>query len=278
MPLSQEDMQQLAALVKAACGIVVPQDRATAIESRLGPVARRDNYPSVSALIERIIAQPDQAMVRAVVDALRVSETQFFRDKAPFEQFRMEVLPAFMNMRPEGRVRVWSAGCSTGQEPYSLAITGEEVRSFLPALQLEIIATDVSDRCLEKAKSGLYTQFEVQRGLPVRMLIKHFEKIDDFWRASPNLRGAVRWGRFNLMHEPTKLGQFDVIFCRNVLTQFDDPTRAATLERLNTALAPDGLLYLGGDEVIADLTGAFKPVPGRRGLYCKTPGHIRAVA
>ncbi|HWE47019.1 MAG TPA: protein-glutamate O-methyltransferase CheR [Caulobacteraceae bacterium] len=278
MPLSPQDMQQLAALVKAACGIVVPQDRATAIESRLGPVARRDNYPSVSALIERIIAQPDQAMVRAVVDALRISETQFFRDKTPFEQFRLEVLPAFLQTRPDGRVRVWSAGCSTGQEPYSLAITGEEVRAFLPALQLEIIATDVSDRCLEKAKSGLYTQFEVQRGLPVRMLIKHFEKIDDFWRASAQLRAAVRWGRFNLMHEPTKLGQFDIIFCRNVLTQFDEPTRAATLERLNTALAPDGLLYLGGDEAIHDLTGAFKPVPGRKGLYSRTPGHIRAVA
>lgn len=278
MALSVEDMSHLAALVKAACGIIVPQDRATAIESRLGPVARRENFPSVSALIERIIAQPDQVLVRAVIDALRVSETQFFRDKAPFEQFRAEILPAFMAQRPEGKVRVWSAGCSTGQEPYSLAITGEEVRAFLPQLSLEIIATDVSDRCLEKAKSGLYTQFEVQRGLPIRMLIKHFERIDDFWRASPQLRAGVRWGRFNLMHEPTKLGQFDVIFCRNVLNQFDEPTRAATLERLNTALAPDGLLILGGDEPINGLTEAFRAVPGRRGLFCKTPGHIRRVA
>jgi chemotaxis protein methyltransferase CheR len=268
----------LAALVKAACGIIVPQDRATAIESRLGPVARRENFPSVSALIYRIIAQPDQALVRAVVDALRVSETQFFRDKAPFEAFRTEVLPAFLARRPDGKVRVWSAGCSTGQEPYSLAIVGEEVRAFLPTLSLDIIATDVSDRCLEKAKSGLYTQFEAQRGLPIRMLIKHFEPIDDFWRASPQLRAAVRWGRFNLMHEPTKLGVFDVIFCRNVLSQFDEPTRAATLERIGTALAPDGLLFLGGDETTHELTDAFRPVQGRNGLYCKAPGHIRAVA
>jgi chemotaxis protein methyltransferase CheR len=278
MALSPQDLAHLAALVKAACGIVVPQDRGTAIESRLGPVARRENFPSVAALIERIIAEPDQALVRAVVDALRVSETQFFRDRAPFEQFRSEVLPSFVAVRPDARVRVWSAGCSTGQEPYSLAIAGEEAREFMPQLQLEIIATDVSDRCLEKARSGLYTQFEVQRGLPIRMLVKHFEKIDDFWRASPQLRAAVRWGRFNLMHEPTKLGLFDVIFCRNVLTQFDVPTRAATLERLNMALAPDGLLFLGGDETTHDLSEAFKPVPGRRGLYSKTPGHIRRVA
>jgi chemotaxis protein methyltransferase CheR len=278
MALSPEDLEHLAALVKAACGIIVPLDRATAIESRLGPVARRENFPSVSALIERIMAQPDQALVRAVVDALRVSETQFFRDRGPFDQFRTELLPIFTAQRAEGRVRVWSAGCSTGQEPYSLAITGEEAREFMPQLQLEIIATDVSDRCLEKARTGLYTQFEVQRGLPIRMLVKHFEKIDDFWRASPRLRAAVRWGRFNLMHEPTKLGQFDVIFCRNVLSQFDEPTRAATLDRLNSALAPDGLLFLGGDETTHGLTEAFKPVPGRRGLYSKTPGHIRRVA
>ncbi len=278
MALTAQDLDHLAALVKAACGIIVPQDRATAIESRLGPVARRENFPSVSALIERIMVQPDQALVRAVVDALRVSETQFFRDRAPFDQFRSEILPALMAVRSDGRVRVWSAGCSTGQEPYSLAIASEEAREFMPQLHLEIIATDVSDRCLEKARSGLYTQFEVQRGLPIRMLVKHFEKIDDFWRASPQLRAAVHWGRFNLMHEPTKLGQFDVIFCRNVLTQFDEPTRAATLERLNMALAPDGLLFLGGDETTHDFTEAFKPVPGRRGLYSKTPGHIRRVA
>jgi chemotaxis protein methyltransferase CheR len=278
MALSAEDLDCLAALVKSACGIVVPVERATAIESRLGPVARRENFPSVSALIERLRVEPTQVLVRAVIDALRMSETQFFRDRTPFDQFKGEILPAMIAARPKGVVRVWSAGCSTGQEPYSLAIIGEEVKVRLPQLTLEIVATDVSDRCLEKAQSGLYTQFEVQRGLPVRLLLRHFEKIDDNWRVAPRLKQTVRWGRFNLMHDPKPLGTFDVIFCRNVLNQFDEVTRALTLERLGSALAHDGLLFLGGEETTHGLTDMFRPVPGRRGLYCKNPGSLRRVA
>ncbi len=278
MPLAPEDMEHLSALVKAACGIVVPADRATATESRLGPVARRENFTSVEALIEQLKTEPDQRLVRAVVDALRVSETQFFRDRTPFEEFRTEILPALVAARPNGVVRVWSAGCSTGQEPYSLAMLAEEMAAELPQMKLEIVATDVSDSCLEKARSGIYTQFEVQRGLPARLLIRHFMKVDDNWQVSPHVRQQIRWGRFNLMHEPTKLGRFDVIFCRNVLNQFDEVTRAMTLERLGSALASDGLLVLGVAETTHGLTEMYRPIPGRRGLYCKNPGSLRRVA
>jgi chemotaxis protein methyltransferase CheR len=278
MAIAPDDLDHLAALVKAACGIVLPPDKAGAIESRLGPVARREDFVSVDALLQRLRADPDQALVRAVVDALRLSETQFFRDRTPFEQFRREVLPAMAGARTGGQVRVWSAGCSTGQEPYSLAMLGEEAACDGAALNLEITATDVSDRCLEKAQSGLYTQFEVQRGLPVRMLVRHFEKVEENWRVLPKLRQTVRWGRFNLMHDPKPLGRFDVIFCRNVLSQFDEPTRAATLERLGSALADDGLLFLGLNETTHGLTELYRPIPGRRGLYCKNPTHLRRVA
>jgi chemotaxis protein methyltransferase CheR len=278
MAIAPADLQHLAALVKAACGIVIPPERANAIESRLGPVARRENFVSVEALMERLRTEPDQGLVRAVVDALRVSETQFFRDKVPFEQFRTEVLPALVAARPSGVIRAWSAGCSTGQEPYTLAMIGEEAQAEIPGLKLEITATDVSDRCLEKAQSGLYTQFEVQRGLPVRLLVKYFDKVEDSWQVSPRLRQTVRWGRFNLMHDPKPLGRFDVIFCRNVLSQFDELTRALTLERLGSALADDGLLFLGVGETTHGLTEMFRPIPGRHGLYCKSPKHLRRVA
>jgi len=276
--ITPQDLEHLAGLVKAACGIVIPQDKAGAVESRLGPVARRENMASVDALLERLRVEPEKALVRAVVDALRLSETQFFRDRVPFDQFRREVLPALASARPGGRLRVWSAGCSTGQEAYSLAMLGEEAAADGKGMQLEIVATDISERCMEKAQSGLYTQFEVQRGLPVRLLVKYFEKVEDNWRVLPRLRQSVRWGRFNLMNAPAKLGRFDVIFCRNVLTQFDEPTRAAVLERLGSVLADDGLLFLGLNETTHGLTELYRPIPGRRGLYCKNPTHLRRVA
>ncbi len=274
MAIGREQLERLAALVKAACGVVVPVEKSAVIESRLGAVARREGYPSVEALVASLDKPRDQALMRALVDALAVTETQFFRDKLPFEQFAREVLPALASARPGGAVRVLSAGCSTGQEAYSLALLAEQA----PQGSVEILGIDVSDRCLEKAQSGLYTQFEVQRGLAAQRLVDHFEKIDENWRASPRLRQAVRWGRFNLMHDPKPLGRFDVIFCRNVLSQFDEPTRAATLERLGQALADDGLLFLGLNETTHGLTEIYRPVPGRRGLYCKNPTHLRRVA
>jgi chemotaxis protein methyltransferase CheR len=274
MALGGDDLERIAALVKAACGIVLETDKPAAIESRLGAVARREGFTTVEALAERLSVEPDKALVRAVIDALRVSETQFFRDRAPFAMFRDEVLPAFAAIRQGRPIRVWSAGCSTGQEPYSLAIAAAEAA----VCEVEVVGTDVSERCLEKAKTGVYTQFEVQRGLPIRLLVKHFEKVDENWRISPRLRQMVRWGRFNLMNNPEPLGRFDVIFCRNVVSQFDVPTRTATLERLGKALADDGLLFLGQSETTHGLTDMYRPIPGRRGLYSKNPSHLRRVA
>jgi chemotaxis protein methyltransferase CheR len=272
------EIDRLAALVRKACGVIIAADKPSVLESRLGAVARREDFPSVAALLAALDPPRDQGLVRAVVDALSVGETSFFRDKIPFEQLRREVLPALVRARQGAPLRVWSAGCSTGQEAYSLAMLMEEAADEAPGAKLEIIATDVSERRLEKAQSGLYTGFEVQRGLPIRLLVKHFEKIDDNWRVGPRLRQAVRWGRFNLMHDPKPLGRFDLILCRNVLSQFDEPTRAATLERLASALADDGLMFLGLNETTHGLTELFRPVPGRRGLYCKNPTHLRRVA
>lgn len=278
MAIGAPEIDRLAALVRKACGVIIAADKPSVLESRLGAVARREDFPSVAALLAALDPPRDQALVRAVVDALSVGETSFFRDKIPFEQLRREVLPALVRARQGAPLRVWSAGCSTGQEAYSLAMLMEEAADEAPGAKLEIIATDVSERRLEKAQSGLYTGFEVQRGLPIRLLVKHFEKIDDNWRVGPRLRQAVRWGRFNLMHDPKPLGRFDLILCRNVLSQFDEPTRAATLERLASALADDGLMFLGLNETTHGLTELFRPVPGRRGLYCKNPTHLRRVA
>jgi chemotaxis protein methyltransferase CheR len=207
-----------------------------------------------------------------VAEAMSVNETIFFRDKAPFELLRDEVAPALAARRSGGLLKVWCAGVATGQEAYSIAMLGDA----LPGVNFEILATDFSQRNLEKAAAGVYTQFEVQRGLPIRQLVDHFDKHDEMWRANARLRGAVQWKKQNLMGDFRGLGPFDVVFCRNVLPYFDAVTRKAVLEKIAAVMAADGFLFLGATETAMD-SHAFRPTPGRRGLYARDP-EFRAAA
>jgi chemotaxis protein methyltransferase CheR len=275
MALDAEAFARLCALVKGACGVVLEADKAAAAESRLGAVARREDYRSVAELLAALKPGASPRLVDAVIDALTVSETRFFRDRTPFEQFRRDVLP-YLAKRTSGPIRVLSAGCGSGQEAWSLAIAAEEAREALGGASVEVLGTDLSERSLEKARAGLYTQFEVQRGLPIRTLLACFDKTDEAWRVSPRLRQAVEFRRFNLMDDLAPLGRFQVIACRHVLSAFDAPTSAAVLARLAGALVDEGFLLLGLDETAQGVTG-LTAVSGRPGLYFKA-GKVRAVA
>jgi chemotaxis protein methyltransferase CheR len=272
-----EDLEFVAAMARSRAGLMLGAERAFFVESRLATLARREGVPSVDALMAQLRASPGEPLVRATVEVLATPETSFFRDRTPFDHLRDDVLPDLAARRLDGKVRIWCAGCSTGQEPYSLAMMVEEYGDRFPTLQLEILATDISTRALEKAQSGLYTQFEVQRGLPIRLLISHFEKADDNWQASPRLRQAVRWGRLNLMNDFTKLGRFDVLLCRNVLSYFDVAPRQQVLKRLADALADDGCLVLGAEETAA-MPEAFEPARGGGGLHRRNPSFRRTAA
>ena len=261
-------MAFVAEVVKPRSGLVLGPDKGYLVQSRLGPVARRDGFASVSDLLHSLRNRRDEKLAWAVTEALGNTETSFFRDRAPFAQLRDEVLPGLAAARAGGAVRVWSAGCSTGQEPYSLALMMAEAAESLPGVTLDILATDISARSLEVAQAGLYTQFEVQRGLPIRLLIKHFAKVEDNWRLNARLRRAVEFKQANLLDEST-LGRFDVIFCRNVLSGFDAPTRGLVLDRLSRQLAPDGVLVLGATES-TDGEGGFMAIPGRPGFYVRS--------
>ena len=262
-------------MARAKAGLMLGPERAFFVESRLGTLARREGCPSVEALVAQLRGSPEETLVRAAVEVLATPETCFFRDQIPFDQIRDEVLPELAQARPDGRVRIWSAGCSPGQEPYSLAMLIQEHGAAFPRLKIEILATDLSVWALEKAQSGVYTQFEVQRGLPIRLLIRHFLKEGDNWRASPRLRQAVRWGRLNLMNDFAKLGRFDIILCRNVLNYFDAEPRHRVLRRLAESLAPDGRLVLGAGEA-AGLPEAFEPARGGAGLHRRNPAYGQA--
>ncbi len=164
-------------------------------------------------------------------------------------------------------IRIWSAACSSGQEPYTLAMLLTEAQAQLAGWNIEILATDLSTDILDRAQSGLYTQFEVQRGLPIQLLVKYFKQEGDRWQISPAIRSMVRYRCFNLLDDPTSLGHFDVIFCRNVLIYFDQPTKSRVLDRLSRLMPPDGYLFLGGAETVLGITDRFQTLTDNRGIY-----------
>ena len=269
------EISVLADMARRRSGVVIDSDKTYVLESRLAPVARRQGFTSLSELVSDIQQRQDETLIWATVEALASTETQFFRDRIPFKHIAAEVLPALARKgRPS--VKAWCAGCATGQEPYSLAMLAEEERGKHGAMVVDILGTDLSERCLEKAMTGVYTQFEVQRGLPSPLLIKYFDKVDDHWVLSPRIRQAVRLQRQNLITDTKGSGPFDLVLCRNVVSAFDPATARAVLEQVAAVLAPDGYLIMGAYETSAHHSPAFRPVPGLRGLYVRDPNYRAA--
>ena len=262
-----EDVETIRAMVHARAGVVIDPEKTYQIETGLAPVARRAGFASLNDLMRAIRVQRDERLLWAATEALVNSESSFFRDRAPFRIFREEILPALIADRGDKPIRVWCAAAAAGQEPYSLAMILDDEQAKLANARVELFASDISERSLERAQRGLYTQFEVQRGLPIRLLVRHFEKVDEQWSLSPRIRQMVRWRRINLLADLGPLGRFDVIFCRNVIASFDEPTRRRVLDQLANALPDDGWLVLGADETLGGASERLKPVEGRRGFY-----------
>jgi chemotaxis protein methyltransferase CheR len=268
--MTELDFEFLRAFLKARSGLALTAEKRYLVESRLGPVCRRLELDSLSDLVRGLKGGRDPDLENAVVEAMTTNETFFFRDKAPFELFRDVVLPRYLKSRAATRrLRIWCAAASTGQEPYSLAMMLNEAAARLAGWQVEIVATDISNEVLDKARAGLYTQFEVQRGLPIQLLLKYFTQVGDLWQIAPQIRGMVNFKSLNLIKDFNHLGQFDIIYCRNVLIYFDAPTKTDVLRRLAGAMPPDGTLLLGAAETVLGLTDALSPEPEHRGLYVK---------
>ncbi|MDB5359607.1 MAG: chemotaxis protein CheR [Rhodospirillales bacterium] len=263
-----DDFNLLSKLIKDRSGLTLTKDKAYLLESRLLPVARKWNLKSLDELVMRLRTRSEAGLVRDVVEAMTTNESFFFRDIKPFDQFKQVVLPFLLQARGANRtIKVWSAACSSGQEPYTLGMMLKEERQKLIGWNVDILATDLSTEILAKAQAGLYSQFEVQRGLPIQLLVKYFKQAGDRWQIDSAIREMVRYRPFNLLDELSGLGQFDVIFCRNVLIYFDQPTKQMVLERMAKQLAPDGFLYLGGAETVVGITDKFQPMANHRGIY-----------
>ena len=264
--MTPSDYEFLRKLLKERSGLDLSADKQYLVESRLIPLARKSGLPGIAELVAKIKSGAD-ALTSVVVEAMTTNETFFFRDKIPFDHLRQTILPALLQARGSRRaLRIWCAASSTGQEPYSVAMCVKEFAG-LAGWRVEIVATDLSQGVLEKAKAGIYSQFEVQRGLPIQMLVKYFTQIGELWQLNADIRAMVQHRQFNLLQDLSHLGTFDVIFCRNVLIYFDQDTKAGVFGRLARMLDTDGVLLLGAAESVVGISDAFKPDPERRGLY-----------
>ncbi len=257
---------EIAALVKVRSGLMLGPEKVYLVDTRLATIARRLGMQGYAALVPQL--RTDRALQDEVVEALTTNETLFFRDTKPFDHLRTVALPRLHADRPAGMpLRIWSAAASSGQEAYSLAMLVSEMGPALNGRAVQILGTDLARAPLARAREGLYSQFEVQRGLPPRMLIKYFTKTADGWQIIKPIRDMAEFREWNLLRDPSPLGRFDVLFCRNVLIYFDAPTKARVLDMLASRLAPGGVLYLGGAETINGLGGAFRPVAGEHFVF-----------
>ncbi len=260
----------LCEFLRRQSGLVMEPSKKYLVESRVMPIVRREKLSSLDELV--LILQRGQSpkIAKDVVEAMTINETYFFRDKSPFDQFRSVMLPAMIAARQsERRLRIWSAAASTGQEAYSLAMILEEHAARMPGWKIDIVGTDLSDQVVEKAKKGIYSQFEVQRGLPTPMLLRHFNQIGDSWQISEAMRSKVQFRQMNLLSDYTALGRFDIIFCRNVLIYFDAARKMDILGRMTRVLAPDGFLTLGASESLIGLKTDLVAHPEHRGIFMR---------
>jgi chemotaxis protein methyltransferase CheR len=261
------DYEYLRKFLKDHSGLDLSADKHYLIESRLLPLARKSSLGGIGDLVQKLRGG-SPAFVTQVVEAMTTNETFFFRDKVPFDHFRETIMPELLQARANRKsIRIWCAAGSTGQEPYSLAMCLKEMGAAVAGWRLEIISTDLSQEVLEKSKAGIYSQFEVQRGLPIQMLVKYFKQTGELWQINADVRAMVQHRQLNLLHDFSQLGVFDVIFCRNVLIYFDQDTKVNIFSRLARATESDGFLVLGAAETVVGLSDAFKPFPDRRGLY-----------
>lgn len=265
------EFEALRAFLKARSGLALSPDKRYLVESRLGPICTRFRIESLSRLVWEIKSGRSTALENATIEAMTTNETFFFRDKAPFDLFQDVLLPKFLKERAANRrLRIWCAAASTGQEPYSLAMLLKEAAARMTGWQVEIVATDISNEVIEKARAGVYNQFEVQRGLPIRLLVKYFSQKGDQWHIAPEIRSMVDFRYLNLIEDFSRLGQFDIVYCRNVLIYFDAAMKANVFRRIAQLMATDGALVLGASETILGITDALSLDPAYRGLYTKS--------
>lgn len=271
MKLAKQDFNFLRELIKKNSGISLSDEKEYLVESRLIPVLRERNILGFDQLVREIRANNDHDLINEVIESITTNETSFFRDIRPFEKLKENIIPHVVAKTVEPNIRIWSAACSTGQEPYSIAMTVLENQKLLEGRKAEIIGTDINKSVLKKCEEAIYSQFEVQRGLPVQHLIKYFVQEKSYgekWILKDDVKKLVQFKILNLLEDCGSLGQFDIIFCRNVLIYFEQDTKSFILNKLCNALKKHGLLMLGSSETVMGLNDRLEIFESINGIYC----------
>ena len=268
MQVSDSSSRILAGLLEARTGQQLTMNRRWRIETALASLMRDRGIPTLDELITILVMGKEPGLSDQVIEALLNNETYFFRDRTPFDLLSCHALPLLAKRREATRrIKIWSAGCSTGQEAYSIAMLFAESEAQWRGWTIDILGTDVSSAVIDRARAGSYTQFEVQRGLAIGQTINWFEEGDDGWRTVEALRRPVRFQVHNVLEQPPHPGQFDIVLCRNVLLYLCAEKRGLAFERLSSALAPDGWLMLGAGETVIGQTNKLTADKQARGLY-----------
>lgn len=262
--------------VRTEAGIVIEPGKEYLVESRLAPIIRSEGLNSMDALVQALRGTSRSELHRKVVDAMTTNETTFFRDIEPFEYLRTQVLPKLIQTRRIGkRLSIWYAASSTGQEPYSMSILLREHFPELHDWKIEQVGTDISRRALDRAREGKYSQLEVNRGMPAKLLLKYFDKKGLDWQLRENIRSMVTYQELNLNGQWPRLGPFDIVFIRNVMIYFDVPAKKKILGRIYDLLRPDGYLFLGAAETTLNLDDRFVRSPAAlSGAYTKSGAQV----
>lgn len=258
MPVTATDFDYLCKLIRDRSAIVLEPGKEYLVEARLLYVARREGFANLEGLVERLRSSSFNGLHRQVVEAMTTNETSFFRDLHPFETLKKQVIPEWLAQRGTGRkLNIWSAACSSGQEPYSMAMLLNENFPFLLPQDVQILATDLSEEMVQRTRAGRFSQLEVNRGLPAPLLIKYFRKDGLEWEICADLRRLLDVRPFNLNESWGLIPPMDIIFLRNVLIYFDIPTKQAILRKLRQVLRPGGYLFLGTAETTMNLDDSF---------------------
>lgn len=261
MTVAAHDFDYIARLVWRSSAIVLEPGKEYLVESRLLPLVRQAGAASIAELVALLQSRGDETLHRRVVSAMTTNETSWFRDRIPFDAFGEHILPEVLAARSRERsLNIWSAGCSTGQEPYSIAMVVAGHMALRPGWTVRILGTDISEEVLDKARRGGYGQLEVNRGLPAAMLVTNFDRAGMEWHLKPALRSMVEFSQLNLALPFPAMPRMDVIFLRNVLIYFDAESKRQVLQRLRGVLRPDGYLILGGAETTLNVDDAWEPV------------------
>lgn len=244
----------------ANSGLVIDGEKKYLVESKMRPILTEYKLADLNALVAELKRGTNTKLIDAVVQTMTINETFFFRDRQPFDKFKDVIVPELVKKRGPGKpLRIWSAACSSGQEPYSLLILLDQMRPLLGTRKFEIVATDLSNSVLDKAKEGKYSQFEVQRGLSTPLLLKYFQQIGDRWQVKAEYRSQINFKQFNLLNPLMGMGRFDIVFCRNVLIYFDAKTKGDILRKIRGVMADDGYLLLGASETVVGISSDFAP-------------------